>query len=522
MHDTIGQFHPGGVGGANATQGDFEAKSRVNPWDFVLMVEGTLLLAGSVARRLAVDAVARAVFPFTVDSVAVGYGSATSSEETSDGSRAELWLPLWDRPATLAEVSHLFAEGRAQLGRRQARNSIEFTLAANLLGVSRGVIAFVRYGFLKRNGLAFLATPLDRVLVTTRPICRLLDDPPLATWLERLRTACRDKDKTPARYQTVLRQVDRAMYRFTVRSDSGVAADRRAFIDVIRALGQAEQALSCSLKFCEQKFLRPLQGLSPQWLDQADDGSSEFRLAMSLAGIRRQGELGPCRLFLEPVDQEGSIFDWPKDKNECAVWSNRPLAGNLAAIFRRRLLESFRQSQCGVPLFSARPAPLADVIAFLHGETDDNKIAELLWGLSVVDWPSVGLRLPDTNDVVVPFEFGVARLLVEPRSITAAGGRWELSASDEPNARPDPDVFHVLAAGQPGAVSQCVNRAALRLKSGGLSVHGYRNSRLSGRPIDVVSKIPSDRLLSAMLFPLSNRDLEAVANAVLYPPKLED
>src|SRR5262249_11246787 len=62
----IGQFNPGGVGGANGTQGKFEADSRVNPWDFVLMIEGTLLFAGSLARRLGANTAGRAAFPFTV------------------------------------------------------------------------------------------------------------------------------------------------------------------------------------------------------------------------------------------------------------------------------------------------------------------------------------------------------------------------------------------------------------------------------------------------------------------------
>src|SRR6201999_1467617 len=115
----IGQFHPGGVGGPNGVQGSFEADSRVNAWDFVLMIEGTLLFAGAVARRLGTNATSRAAFPFTVDSVAVGYGSAVVGEETTDGSRAELWLPLWSGPMSLGEVEHLFAEGRAQLSRRQ-------------------------------------------------------------------------------------------------------------------------------------------------------------------------------------------------------------------------------------------------------------------------------------------------------------------------------------------------------------------------------------------------------------------
>jgi CRISPR-associated protein Csx17 len=35
----VGQFNPGGIGGANGTQGKFEAGSQVNPWDYVLLLE---------------------------------------------------------------------------------------------------------------------------------------------------------------------------------------------------------------------------------------------------------------------------------------------------------------------------------------------------------------------------------------------------------------------------------------------------------------------------------------------------
>ncbi len=241
---SIGQFNPGGIGGANGTQGKFEADSRVNPWDFVLMIEGALLFAGSVARRLGANSPGRlganspgrAVFPFSVLSVAVGYGSAAATEETTDASRSELWLPLWREPAGFGEIEHLFAEGRAQLGRRQAQNAIEFALAVNLLGVGSGLDSFARYGFLKRNGLAFLAAPLGRVAVTLRPHARLLNDPRLWEWLDRLRIACRDKDRTPARYQTTLRQVDGAIYRFASRSEKG--DDAKFLVEVLRALGQ--------------------------------------------------------------------------------------------------------------------------------------------------------------------------------------------------------------------------------------------------------------------------------------------
>ena len=112
-------------------KGSLRRDSRVNPWDFVLMIEGALLFAGSVARRLGTDTADRRRVPLQ-RGIGRGRLGRLPSEETSDGSRAELWLPLWSEPVTLAEVKHLFAEGRAQLGRRQARNAVEFALAVNL------------------------------------------------------------------------------------------------------------------------------------------------------------------------------------------------------------------------------------------------------------------------------------------------------------------------------------------------------------------------------------------------------
>src|SRR5579875_40852 len=516
----IGQFDPGGAGGANAIQGKFEASSRVNPWDYVLMIEGTLLFAGSVARRLGANTLGRAVFPFCVDSIAVGYGSASANEETTDDSRSELWLPLWTEPAPLAEVKHLFAEGRAQLGRRQARNALEFALAVNLLGVSRGVKSFRRYGFLKRNGLAFLAAPLGHIEVTFRPQARLLDDPPLTEWLDRLRSACRDKDKTPARYQTALRQIDRSMFALATRSEQG--NDAKYLLDVLRCLGRAERTLATGLAFCKDKHIRPLQGLDQQWLGQADDGSSEFRLAASLAGIRAasDGKVGPLRVFLEEVAVT-SFVHW-KPGSTSAVWSQQPLAANLAAVFRRRQMDAFRSGQVGVPLDSPRPARLADVIAFLNEQTDDDKLHDLLWGLIAVTLEDEETQPQANDEPLVPLEFALPRLLVQPCSFAPLGRCWSLCHKTMPDVLPDPDVFHVLASGRLDAVEQCIDRAARRLKSGGLLMTGYRNRYRAGKPLGITSRLGPERLLAALLFPLSPDDLEPIGNRILYPPESEE
>jgi CRISPR-associated protein Csx17 len=46
---SVGQFAPGRSGGPNATQG-MEGDATDNPWDFLLMLEGTLLLAGAAVK----------------------------------------------------------------------------------------------------------------------------------------------------------------------------------------------------------------------------------------------------------------------------------------------------------------------------------------------------------------------------------------------------------------------------------------------------------------------------------------
>jgi CRISPR-associated protein Csx17 len=186
-------------------------------------------------------------------------------------------------------------------------------------------------------------------------------------------------------------------------------------------------------------------------------------------------------------------------------------------VFRRRQLEAFRNGLVGVPLYSPRPARLDDVLGLLHGDTDDDVLIDLLWGLIGVEYPP-DFTQPQRSEAAIPFEFGVPRLLVESLPLTAVRDRWRFGDVGEPTT-PDPEVFHSLASGKRDAVGACVDHAARRLKSGGRLVNGYRNRRQSGKPLAIVSLIPAKRLLASMLFPLSNNDLERIANAVLYPPE---
>ncbi|NEO27290.1 MAG: type I-U CRISPR-associated protein Csx17 [Kamptonema sp. SIO4C4] len=88
----IGQFDPIAAGGANAAPG-FDGESRVNPWDFIFLLEGAMLFMAGATRRYEQDTSGALSYPFTVRPSNVGYASAA----IGDKSRAEIWLPLWEK-----------------------------------------------------------------------------------------------------------------------------------------------------------------------------------------------------------------------------------------------------------------------------------------------------------------------------------------------------------------------------------------------------------------------------------------
>ena len=148
----------------------------------------------------------------------VGYASAAGADE--EGARAEMWLPLWERPATLQELTAVLGEGRAQVGRRAARNGVDFTRAVVTLGVDSGTAARSSgYGFQVRNGLAYFATPLERVVVRRNARADLLSE--ADGWMARLRDKAGPTAKQPPA------SVSRALHQLEGRILEPVQAERR-------------------------------------------------------------------------------------------------------------------------------------------------------------------------------------------------------------------------------------------------------------------------------------------------------
>lgn len=466
----IGQFFPGAAGGANATTG-FGAKPVINPWDFVLTIEGALVFASAAARRMAGGQPGVLSYPFTVRVAGVGYGSAHGSDEKA---RGETWLPLWRNQATLAEVSALFSEGRARVGRRSAVGGVDFARAVASLGVDRGITGFQRYGFQERNGLAYFATPLGRWRVAHRPEADLLAE--IDAWLERFRSQA-GGGQAPARFGRALRSLERAIMVFCREGGP------RRFSEIIIALGEAEAALAGSPKFRKDAYLNPVPLLSGGWLRAGDDGSPEFRLAAALAsaGIREN---------MEPV-QVGRWATWlPTDDHPRVVWGSDDLAGNLGDVLRRRCLDAHRSGDPPEPRGRC-PASLGDVAAFIRGETDDARLDALLKGLILVDWADPGYYPAGPAEPLPPALFSLMKLTHLPHPLRDITIPWEGS---------------ILARALAGDAAQASRSAVRRLRGS-----GFRPSFEALCEPAFLTR----RAGAALLIPLSEKDGDRLAATVL-------
>lgn len=401
----IGQFAPGNAGGPNASSG-FEGSARINPWDFILMLEGALLFAAAAVRRLESSSDAMLSAPFTVRSRLSTDGAAAGSDDSD--ARGEIWMPLWAGLLAMEEVTALFGEGRAALGMRPARDGLDFARAVARLGVDRGIGSFQRFGFLMRSGKAFLATPLARVAVRRNPDADLIDDLEQRDWLSQVQRYARD-DKAPGALRTAAARLDAALFSLTER------ADRMTLQQVLRHLGRIE-ALCATSPRTREAIRQPVPRLSPEWARRADDGSSEFRIAAALAGLSLRGERDGRRVqltlrpHLAPVTLDGAAWE---DRSSLVCWGPGGIERNLATVLHRRRLEAQRLGAGGELLRSTSDARLVDVQRFIESETDDRRIAELLAGLVCAD---LGMAETLRDDAAPLPAYAMLKVLFTPES----------------------------------------------------------------------------------------------------------
>ncbi len=376
----IGQFDPGGAGRTSA-------ESLVNPWDFVLLFEGSLVFASAAARRLGDGRSSRAAMPFTVNAAPVGYASAADENE-----KGELWAPVWERPAAFCEIERLLGEGRATWNGRQARDGLDMVKAVTTLGVDRGISHFKRYAFVERHGQNPMAVPVGEVRVAERSEVSLLIE--VEPWVDRLR---RGKEP-PAGVLAATRRLERAMFNLARQGGPG------ALQEVLISLADAEHLVSQSKGFRDRAKLRPLgntkagQLRAEDWLPLLDDNTPELRLASALAfSTDRDGKF--AALATETDRSRSSLRDLllPTPLREPlkpprveGAW-RRPIHEVLADALVWRSRQATGEDQDGNALhagFDHVVTPRGgDAACFVAGLLDEHRLGRLLHGLLILRPP---------------------------------------------------------------------------------------------------------------------------------------
>jgi CRISPR-associated protein Csx17 len=456
----------------------------VNPWDFVFMLEGAILFSARTTRRLDPGAANRASAPFAVRSHPAGHGTR-GREKTQ---RGEQWMPIWGQPTSAAGLAAMLGEARMQLGRQVAHRPIDVARAVSRLGAARGITDFVRFGYLERNGQSNIAVPLGRLDVRARPRSRLVDD--LAPWLDRLQRLTRD-DFAPARLVVAEGVLADAVFAVLTRTDT---PDRWQAVLLAAAAMEEIQASGTAIT------AGPIPGLGPGWLDAADDGSVEWRLACALGSATgaygRQGRADdPVRHHWLPLERGARRFRVSEKRlvrDPRVVAGSRDLVADLCAIVLRRLVEGAQRGDRRLALVAASgyEANPGDLAALIAGAVDVDRVLRLARALMAVRWRRCrGSLVAPPGPTTWPDEAWTAlRLSCLP---------WSLG--DDQLLAPDEAMVRRLTAGD-GATA--VELALRRLTASGL------RPPLRAAFTDAATA----RLWAAALaFPISKRTARALA-----------
>lgn len=465
---TMGQFQPA-------------AGERSNPWSFVLLIEGAMVFAAAATRCMESAPHSALAFPFHARA-AGGTGSLADSDV--DAGRDELWLPLWNAPASLSAVRRLFAEGRATVGAgeqaRAASSALDFARAVTALGVDRGIDEFTRVGFLVRNGLSYFATPLGRYKTGEVPGARLLDD--FDPWFSRFREKASGSN-TPARIALGRRRLEQAMFEAVTSGDVA---------PVLLELGAVEHALGRSLAFANTSFLAPPPRLPGSWAAAVEDGSVEQRLAAALA--TRRGMRGR----LAPIEPGGRSFG--RNDEPGFVFGDRPLVDNLHGLLRREEIESRQTDSDPATSTGIARCALSDVAEFIAGRTDDMLIERWLRALVLVEG---GLAAAQPASALLPPASFAVLALAHHRRV-----RNEVL----------PLTAGLLSAACSGNSADATARAIRRLQASGHSI-----------PMTALAEPPARmrRIAAALAIPLTHEQrlkLEAMVlpSAEHSPPRILD
>ncbi len=342
-----------------------------------------------------------------------------------------------------------------------------------------------------RNGLAYFATPLQRLRVRRDPVTADL----LAScdgWIQRFLPKASSAN-APGSVSRAARRLEAAILAQCAAAQSD---HRPTAQELLASLGDCERALASSAKWTAENYLKPIPPLSSEWIEAAATDDPEYRLAASLAslGLWVNKQFFPIRRHLEPSKTglgDSPWADWDDEASD-VVPSEGSATSLLIAIMRRRLLLAQRIGADSWPEHARLTAWPSDIAAFIEGRLDDDRFIRLLWGLSLVGFNSDSStpQLPRPGSDTPPAFYGQLKLCFASR------------LPDDRKVPVTPSIFHLAAAGDGGRASE---QALRRLHASSIPV-AHVHISLSGKA--------AERSAAALLFPLWGSQLAAACEPV--------
>ena len=495
----VGQFLPGAAGTVNSSAFG-NATSAVNPWSFVLGMEGSLLFASGVARRFR-GSRGMATTPFTVPKNPVGYSAADN-----ENVKGEMWLPVWDRPMTVPEVRRIVAEGRLSWGGKQASHGVDAAKAISTLGVDRGLSRFERYVVATRFGNMTLAVPVGSFPVVKQPEERVHVIHDLDPWVNRLRNT-----RLPAAARSAMRRLDTAQMRVVQKPETA-----KPLQDLLAEIATLEWIVSRNPDL-RSRAGSPVPPLSTdRWAGLLHDETIEWTLAVSIATQRdrfshgqrlssSEQQRGAAACFLRPVKlhanaHRSSHLEWADSS-----LGSGPLTRSVNTILadmliRRALLCRDRQVPKGItPIGSGSPlafdwscpAPMTHLSGFLDGSLDLRTLGRLILAAAMLNRPPPWSSL-DTDRSWSPRGCLVhpARALLGPFfHARPLKKEIEIGEATQHLLLPSLSWPHKLRAGQTYTV---FNEALIRLRAAGYP---------SGVRPECLQSTSREKLVASLLIP---------------------
>jgi CRISPR-associated protein Csx17 len=501
-------------------------EGQISPWAMVLACEGLAFLAGGASRRLGARARRVGAFPF------VTQPAAPEAAGEAGRIRGEVWTPIWERPMTLAEVKTLFSRGRAELGGRGALTPAAFATAIRKRGVDAGVAEFRRFT-LGRTTSANTFEPrlearfdVDAGGTLSMAAASLALE--RATALIEQRSFPRDRKVGQRwRYEGLRGPIETAVLNVAAEPNRPEAA--LALLDaIVRALDRIDRNRSFREAGVRWEPL-PLEWLPLLFV--VERPGLEARLALSLvSGFAAAMPFAAFRFGMEWIRERNGTreYDWTTEPAwfEHAkvaparwVWGPGEVARVLSATLSRRLLEEGKLDETRTPPPAGRaPLPVAasDLQRWLAGGLDESLLATWLSRLALFDWrrvPQAVRALVSSETASPPVDGALALLgllqpLVDRRPLIVRELSPEDLLAEATGARTVEAARSLVSLMRAGNFD-----AALRLAGSRYAMAGARLASLNA-PFGAYDP---DRLVAALLFPLSDRERTALFTRWLRP-----